>query len=295
MIVCPNCNHHNPEGASQCEACYTPLPEMIACPSCEALVQSDANFCGQCGYDLKENEGLPPTALEAGFAGVAPPILGLGRAELGRAEFGKAEPDRAEFGKAEPGRADLGKAEPGRADLGKMGMAAAQGPEVESSSSRLGSAFDTGDLSPPDGGIPASQGASSQGTADASPMTTDIGPFLGATPTQLQSVAARLLHVRSNVLIDLPVGLSVIHIGKTNERVPPDIDLSGFQDSEIVSRVHADIRIEGDAYYLEDMGSANGTFVNNLPLPRGNRHRLRGGDRLSFGKGDLVTFLFQLG
>ncbi|HBK23052.1 MAG TPA: phosphopeptide-binding protein, partial [Planktothrix sp. UBA10369] len=26
MIVCPNCSHPNPEGATQCEACYTPLP-----------------------------------------------------------------------------------------------------------------------------------------------------------------------------------------------------------------------------------------------------------------------------
>ncbi|MEO1186220.1 MAG: zinc ribbon domain-containing protein, partial [Cyanobacteria bacterium J06636_27] len=26
MIVCPNCNHPNPDGAVQCEACYTPLP-----------------------------------------------------------------------------------------------------------------------------------------------------------------------------------------------------------------------------------------------------------------------------
>ncbi|MFM6181062.1 MAG: zinc-ribbon domain-containing protein, partial [Dolichospermum sp.] len=26
MIVCPNCNHPNPDGAVQCEACYSPLP-----------------------------------------------------------------------------------------------------------------------------------------------------------------------------------------------------------------------------------------------------------------------------
>jgi len=53
MIVCPNCNHQNPDGAVQCEACYTPLPAMMSCPNCGASVQSDASFCGQCGFNLR--------------------------------------------------------------------------------------------------------------------------------------------------------------------------------------------------------------------------------------------------
>jgi pSer/pThr/pTyr-binding forkhead associated (FHA) protein len=85
----------------------------------------------------------------------------------------------------------------------------------------------------------------------------------------------------------------VIHIGKANDRVPPDIDVSGFPDSDIVSRVHADIRVEGGIYYIEDTGSANGTYINHSSLPPGDRHRLRAGDRISLGKGDKVTFVFQ--
>jgi FOG: FHA domain len=115
---------------------------------------------------------------------------------------------------------------------------------------------------------------------------------LGAT--QLQTQRASLLHVQTNQVVELPQSLPVVHIGKPNDRIPPDIDVSGFPSSEIVSRVHADIRVEGDAYYLEDVGSSNGTYVNNMPLPMGNRHRLRPGDRISLGKGDRVTFLFQL-
>jgi pSer/pThr/pTyr-binding forkhead associated (FHA) protein len=117
---------------------------------------------------------------------------------------------------------------------------------------------------------------------------------LPATPTQLQQITALLIHIQSDRQIELPQNLSVIHIGKTNDRIPPDIDISGFPNSEVVSRIHADIRIEGDAYYIEDAGSSNGTYVNNLPLLPGNRHRLRPGDRVGLGKGDLVTFLFQL-
>jgi pSer/pThr/pTyr-binding forkhead associated (FHA) protein len=112
--------------------------------------------------------------------------------------------------------------------------------------------------------------------------------------TQLQTHAARLLHVQTDRLLELPANLSVIHLGKPNDRIPPDIDVSGFPNSEIVSRIHADIRVEGDIYYIEDVGSSNGTYINNTPLPPGNRHRLRSGDRIALGKGDKVTFLFQM-
>jgi pSer/pThr/pTyr-binding forkhead associated (FHA) protein len=115
----------------------------------------------------------------------------------------------------------------------------------------------------------------------------------GTAKTQLQVQSVQLLHVQTNTQIELPSNLSVIHMGKPNDQIPPDIDVSGFPNSDIVSRIHADIRVEGDAYFIEDVGSSNGTYVNHTPLPRGNRHRLRLGDRISLGKGDQVTFLFQ--
>jgi ribosomal protein L40E len=68
MIVCPNCNHQNPDGAVQCEACYTPLPATTSCSNCGAPVQTDASFCGQCGFDLRANanvKGVEPTAAPA--------------------------------------------------------------------------------------------------------------------------------------------------------------------------------------------------------------------------------------
>jgi pSer/pThr/pTyr-binding forkhead associated (FHA) protein len=118
--------------------------------------------------------------------------------------------------------------------------------------------------------------------------------FTTAGATQLQIQQASLLHLQSNTTIEIASSLDVVHFGKPNGQIPPDIDVSGFPDSEVVSRVHADIRIEGDTYYLEDTGSSNGTYVNHAPLQKGNRHRLRPGDRIALGKGDLVTFIFQL-
>ncbi|MEM7594311.1 MAG: FHA domain-containing protein, partial [Cyanobacteria bacterium P01_A01_bin.83] len=118
-----------------------------------------------------------------------------------------------------------------------------------------------------------------------------VGTMSGATQLQIQT--ASLLHLQSNTTIEISSNLDVVHIGKPNGQIPPDIDVAGFPDSEVVSRVHADIRIEGDAYFIEDVGSSNGTYINHAPLLQGNRHRLRTGDRIALGKGDLVTFIFQ--
>lgn len=124
---------------------------------------------------------------------------------------------------------------------------------------------------------------------DAAPV-----PAPRSSQTQLQTQSAQLLHVQTNTIVEIPSTLTVIHIGKPNDRIPPDVDVSGYPHSEIVSRIHADIRVEGDIYYIEDVGSSNGTYINNAPLPSGNRHRLRPGDRIALGKGDKVTFLFQI-
>ncbi len=131
------------------------------------------------------------------------------------------------------------------------------------------------------------------------PTVASIAPPPVAPPpvpaaTRLQTEIASLQHLQTDSKIELPLHLSVIHVGKPNDRIPPDIDVSGFPDSDIVSRVHADIRVEGGIYYLEDSGSANGTYVNHTPLPPGNRHRLRAGDRISLGKGDKMTFIWQM-
>ena len=112
--------------------------------------------------------------------------------------------------------------------------------------------------------------------------------------TQLQLERIILSHVQTGTDIELAQNLDIIRIGKPNSQIPPDIDVSGFPDANIVSRVHANIRVEGDSYFVEDAGSSNGTYINHKPLLTGNRHRLRFGDRISLGKGDLMTFIFKI-
>ena len=117
---------------------------------------------------------------------------------------------------------------------------------------------------------------------------------LDSQSTQTQNLLATLIHVHTKVELELPTHLNEIHIGKPNDKVPPDIDVSGFPHSQVVSRVHAHIIRNDNDFYIEDMGSANGTYINHTPLPAGNRHLLKSGDRISLGKEDKVSFIFQL-
>ncbi|AUC62073.1 FHA domain containing protein [Cyanobacterium sp. HL-69] len=202
MITCPNCQYENPDGATVCELCFTPLGDgatVTKCPNCEADVPPNATFCGECGFSLTYGGGGDT----------------MDNMDVGATDEAKASPTRAE------------------------------NPVVQE--------------------------------------------------TLLQTPSANLLHVQTNTTIELASDLPVIHIGKVNETVPPDIDVSGFPNSQIVSRIHADICQENGSYFLEDTGSANGTYVNHVPLGKGNRHRLSNGDRIALGKEDKVTFIFQMG
>jgi adenylate cyclase len=53
-----------------------------------------------------------------------------------------------------------------------------------------------------------------------------------------------------------------------------------------ISRQHATIRREGKYFWLSDLGSANGTFVNDVPVSAARA--LRQGDRLQFGTTQFV-------
>jgi ribosomal protein L40E len=297
MIVCPNCNHQNPDGALQCEACYTPLPTMTTCSSCGASVQADASFCGQCGSSLQENLETAKTEAFVASAGVAsanPVVVEPPPFEI--PELPDIEPlvspepiPGAVSAESQANLPDLAVINPPEPPpISEPPAVVVEPSPVVAEPSAIG-------VEPPATGVEPIAGEPVVVEPVApSPISEPISVPAVPNRTQLQTQAARLLHLQTNTTLEIPANLSVVHIGKPNDRVPPDIDVAGFANSEIVSRVHADIRVEGDIYYLEDIGSANGTYVNNTPLSPGNRHRLRAGDRIALGKGDKVTFLFQL-
>jgi pSer/pThr/pTyr-binding forkhead associated (FHA) protein len=322
MIVCPNCNHQNPDGSSNCEACFTPLPSTCACPNCGASVQADATFCGQCGTGLKPSSpssggvpGLPdlpplpdipdystspietlvvnpggstpsggsplPATVVNSPDPIAPPTPDPAPVPFPDPVTPPAPmPDPAPMPSPTPDPAPVPSPIPDPAPIPPPTPDPA--PVPSPMPDPMPDPTPTPDPLPPPAPEPV----------PPTPVMATVAAA-GIASTQLQIQSAKVLHIQTNQLIELPLDISVIHIGKPNDQVPPDIDVSGFPNSEIVSRIHADIRVEGDAYFIEDIGSSNGTYVNHNLLAKGNRHRLRAGDRISLGKGDLVTFLFQ--
>ncbi|HKA37806.1 MAG TPA: cyclic nucleotide-binding domain-containing protein [Thermoanaerobaculia bacterium] len=70
----------------------------------------------------------------------------------------------------------------------------------------------------------------------------------------------------------------------------PDVDLTAFDSDRTVSRRHARLYTIGETMYvMEEIGVANGTFVNDLKLTTGAPAVLRHGDDLKLG---FVTLTF---
>ena len=76
-----------------------------------------------------------------------------------------------------------------------------------------------------------------------------------------------------------PLGRLRITIGRSarNDLCIPD---------PFASRVHAEVRKEGDEYILQDLGSANGTLYNGAPV--GGPIALTPGGRVQIGETEIV-------
>ena len=110
--------------------------------------------------------------------------------------------------------------------------------------------------------------------------------------TSQPEITRKLFHVQSNTGFQLSPNLSVIRIGKPNHQSPPDIDVSNLPNADVVSRTHAEIRVQGSIYYIEDVGSSNGTYLNNIKLETRIRYSLNPGDKIDLGQGNKFTFIF---
>src|SRR5205807_8412539 len=84
-------------------------------------------------------------------------------------------------------------------------------------------------------------------------------------------------------------------VGRTDplSNIFPEVDLSRFDPNTKVSRRHARIWREGDSFLVEDLGSVNGTVINDIiRLNRGELRPLDSGDRIKL---DDTTLHFLVG
>lgn len=137
-----------------------------------------------------------------------------------------------------------------------------------------------------------------ENTSDLDPstnmLTGDILEQEGdeSLATTFHRHGVRLLHRPTSVFYDLPLLSSPISIGKRSEAFVPDLDFRDLPEAEFISRNHAQISFSPQKFYIEDLGSKNGTMLNGVPLPPEQPQTLTFGDHICFGGSESFEFIF---
>ncbi len=91
----------------------------------------------------------------------------------------------------------------------------------------------------------------------------------------------------------IPIDRPLMVIGRSHPRdsAKPDIDLwaLGIEGARTASRRHCQVFQEEGTFFVQDLGSMNGTLLNDQTLDPGNAYPLHEGDRIMAGR-VLLTF-----
>src|ERR1044072_5415162 len=171
------------------------------------------------------------------------------------------------------------------------GTHAGPGPEaVASDSPRRASAPELRAVSKP-------QPLSSAGTSVAGRARTHEESMSARRDSGAAPHAKLVIHRGRSVGQEVPVWEGESHIGRwdADGGIFPDVDLDSDDPEAKVSRRHARITRRAGQYYIEDLGSTNGTFVNRgRRLLPGDRQPLRDGDEVIVGKTFLKFHVLDL-
>lgn len=115
--------------------------------------------------------------------------------------------------------------------------------------------------------------------------------YFGERPPSMEVALARmiLMDMDLNAQFPLPAD-NEITIGRIDPHrgIRPDIDLSKFDPASRISRRHARVTSRSGQFYIEDLGSANGTIVNGRTrLKPQEPYPLVNGDVLKIGETTL--------
>jgi hypothetical protein len=130
-------------------------------------------------------------------------------------------------------------------------------------------------------------GTSSSSAARATPVAAVMS---GARSGITTAHATLIINRGRSAGKEFPVHEDEAYIGRwdADSGIFPDVDLDSDDPEAKVSRRHARITRRSEQYFIEDLGSTNGTFVNRgRRLLPGDRQLLNDGDEIIIGK----TFL----
>jgi hypothetical protein len=126
------------------------------------------------------------------------------------------------------------------------------------------------------------------GVIEVRRRTVGTGPEPSQS-AQVGDIKAHLLvmrGLRSNWEYRIYAGRNVI--GRADQQ-PVDIDLQPQEPEDRIwsSRQHASITLEGGSIVIEDLNSANGTYINAQRVPPGEKRPLWVGDIIQIGEVQL--------
>jgi hypothetical protein len=227
---------------------------MITCQRCQTENLDGSQYCDECGASLSgaAAQGRARASDDDGADARHPSPVTVPSPDA--SAFDAPEPERARGTVETPSLTNAQAATPARAAvLGQTPAPLGRGDEPAAPPRRL---------------------------EESAPRRVSSGP----------AHAKLVIHRGRSVGKEFPLCEDESHIGRwdADGGIFPDVDLDSDDPEAKVSRRHARITRRGGQYYIEDLGSTNGTFVNRgRRLLPGDRQNLRDGDEVIVGK----TFL----
>jgi hypothetical protein len=261
MLKCPFCNYQNEDGALFCEQCKSDLASATATPAAAAPDPAAPAMAEAVPMATVIEEAIPMAAIDTGA--VAAPIA------VAVAAAPPAAPMAVETAAAPPLAAVA--VETAAAPAAPVNVAIAAPPVASDMPASQAVA------EPPAPAVPAPPAAPAPAVAPA-----PAAPAAGKLPTDSKPKLVVLRGQKINAEFPIYEGLNFI--GRADEK-PVDIDLEDQEPPDRIwcSRQHALISFEESSLTIEDLNSANGTYVNRARIYPGQKRPLNVGDVIQIG------------
>jgi FHA domain len=112
--------------------------------------------------------------------------------------------------------------------------------------------------------------------------------YFGERPPSTETGAAKLVVITAAIEEDFPLaadGEMIIGRIDPHRGIRPEVDLTKYDPASRVSRRHARVTSRGVLFFVEDLGSANGTIINgSMRLTPQEPYLLTNGDVIQIGE-----------
>ncbi len=115
------------------------------------------------------------------------------------------------------------------------------------------------------------------------------------TPQPVTEAQISLHIIRTGQILPL-IGRAEYTIGRISQgqSILPDIDLSPYDAySQGVSRLHATLKVIDQNLFIEDLGSSNGSRINNTKVPPHVDNLVQHGDVIALGRFKIQVLIRQ--